>query len=246
MKDTAQPNVTVSVVSHCQGDLVAQLLNDLCLFPEIAKVVLVYNLPEPDISIPDALMERMVIVRNNLPMGFGANHNRAFSYCDTPYFCVINPDIRATSNPFPLLIKQFDDAAVALCAPAVISPEGALEDSARVFPTPLGIIAKALGGRDGRYHYQLGQAPLTPDWLGGMFLLLRSSCFDLVGGFDEAFFLYYEDVDLCVRLRKAKFSILLVPGINVVHAARRSSHRSSRYLKWHLLSMLRFFIKYSI
>lgn len=245
MNVTSRASVTLSVVSHLQGSLVADLLADLANFKEVARVVLTYNQPEPDVCIPDALVGRVVVVRNLNPLGFGANHNQAFSYCETPYFCVINPDIRTLANPFPALIKQFEDAGVALCAPAVVNPDGGLEDSAREFPTPLRLVFKALGGSDGRYHYVLGQPPFSPNWLGGMFLLVRSSSFKRVGGFDEAFFLYYEDVDLCVRLRKENLSILLVPACNVVHAARRSSHRNYRYLRWHLMSMLRFFVKHA-
>src|ERR1039457_6698054 len=106
MTDDNHGCVTVSVVSHLQGELVTNLLADLVHFPEVAKVVLVYNLPEPSVPIPDALIGKVEIIRNSSPLGFGANHNLAFAHCKTPFFCIVNPDIRLPSNPFPLLLKQ--------------------------------------------------------------------------------------------------------------------------------------------
>lgn len=244
MTDDHHGCVTVSVVSHLQGGLVANLLADLANFPEVSKVVLIYNLPEPTILIPEERYGRVEVIKNSSPRGFGANHNLAFTHCQTPFFCIVNPDIRLPSNPFPVLLEQFSNERVGLCAPAVVSPEGGLEDSTRRFPTPSGILLKLLGVADGRYRYSLNSLPFSPDWVGGMFMLFRSCCFERLGGFDEGFFLYYEDVDLCVRLRKVGFAIYLVPGAKVVHAARRTSHRNFIYLRWHLKSMLRYFRKH--
>jgi N-acetylglucosaminyl-diphospho-decaprenol L-rhamnosyltransferase len=59
-------------------------------------------------------------------------------------------------------------------------------------------------------------------------------------GFDERYFLYYEDVDLCRRLRKRGYEVVLVPSASAVHDARRESHRNLRHLSWHLASIARF------
>ena len=74
-----------------------------------------------------------------------------------------------------------------------------------------------------------------------MFMLFRSSTFAEIGGFDAAYRLYYEDVDLCARLRLKGYDVRLAPKAIVTHLARRSSHRNPRYAVWHLRSMLRFF-----
>lgn len=237
-------SVTVSIVSHLQGDLVASLLEDLADFPEIGKVVLVYNRPEPPVFLPQKLSDRIDIIENAFPKGFGANHNAVFARCDTPFFCIINPDVRLSSNPFSQLLEQFSDKRTGLCAPAVVTPEGHQEDSARRFPTPWGLFLKVIGLADGRYRYSSEASPCSPDWVAGMFMLVRSSCFGHLGGFDEGFFLYYEDVDFCARLRKAGWKLSLIPGVAVIHAAGRMSHRNLIYLKWHMSSMLRYFRKH--
>ncbi len=73
-----------------------------------------------------------------------------------------------------------------------------------------------------------------------MFMLFRSETYRAAGGFDEAYFLYYEDVDLCRRLRAAGKSIVYQPEAEVVHEARRASRRQPRLALHHLKSMLRF------
>lgn len=206
MVDSMSDQVTISVVSHGQRMLVGSLLNDLAHFPQVANVILTHNLPEPDELYPKSLEGRMIVLRNDRPHGFGANHNTAFQYCDTPFFCILNPDIRLPENPFPALLACFADSQIAIAAPIVLNPHGCVEDSARHFPTPWGLVQKALGITDGRYAYRYGDPPLRPDWMAGMFLLVRTDVFRNLGGFDVGFHLYYEDVDLCARLKKPGMS----------------------------------------
>jgi len=241
----AHGSIFVSVVSHHQAELVGSLLTDLVACPEVAHVVLTYNVPESETAVPSGLADRLSVVRNQTPRGFAANHNAAFRRCALPFFCVLNPDIRLPTNPFPRLLPAFTDSNVGLVAPAVVNPAGEVEDSARRYPTPIGLVRKALGGDDGRYAFRLGDgAPLVPDWIAGMFLLLRTAAFADVHGFDEAYYLYYEDIDLCIRLRQAGREILLYPNISVVHDSRRMSHRNLRYFSWHLASIIRYFRKH--
>lgn len=244
MSETPQtPPVTVSVVSHRHGELVAQLLEDIercCTDSHLITVALTLNVGEKlqfserDFSFP------LKILRNTRPRGFGANHNAAFQATGGRYFCVVNPDIRLTQDPFPSLLESLHGGRRGVVAPLVMNEMGEVEDSARPFPSPLDIVSKALG---------LGtlSAPVVgpglafPDWVAGMFMLFAREVFARVGGFDERYFLYYEDVDLCARLRLNGYDVTMDPSVSVVHWARRESHRNPAYLKLHLNSMLRFF-----
>jgi GT2 family glycosyltransferase len=180
------------------------------------------------------------LIQNHTPKGFGANHNAAFLRSTHDVFCVVNPDIRLPADPFPDLLRRLADARTGVVAPLARSPEGNVEDSARPFPTPLFILRKALFGPPPS-NYRAGDADLTPDWVGGMFMLFPRDAYAKVRGFDERYHLYYEDVDLCARLRLAGKEIVFCPSVEVLHDARRQSRHSLRYLGWHLASMLRFF-----
>lgn len=235
--------VSISIVSHGQASLIAQLLQDLkahCATP--VEVILTLNIPE---LIPFDIGQfgfPVELIQNDQKKGFAANHNAAFRKVRTEFFCVLNPDIRLESDPFPALLAQLCRRRAGLVAPAVSDPDGEIEDNARRFPTPLSILRK-LVLRKPPLDYQLGTKPLFPDWVAGMFVVFRTELFLELAGFDEAYFLYYEDVDLCWRLRLRGYDVVLVPEVRVIHAARRASHRNLRYFAWHVSSMLRYFFK---
>lgn len=243
MADASHAPITISVVSHGQGELVSALLADLVRCCSVSSVILTQNIPEAEVACPECLRPRVHEIRNAQPKGFGANHNQAFQHCKTPLFAVLNPDIRLDCDPFPQLIEALTASRAGMAAPSVLTPDGMVEDSARHFPTPSQLFDKLLGKGDGRVVFS-GQTPQAVDWAAGMFMLFRTDAFRDVGGFDEDFFLYYEDVDIGVRLWKAGLGVVVHPGVTVVHAAQRASHREPRYLVWHLSSMIRYLLKH--
>ena len=233
--------ITASIVSHGHGEMVNQLIQQLLVCPEIEQIILTRNIPE---QVAPPLHAKLELIENSTPAGFGANHNAAFLRCTQPFFCVINPDISLSDDPFPDLLAVFTAHGVALSAPLVINPEGGVEDSIRHFPTPCSLLAKALMRTDGRYQITPEQEPFCPEWVAGMFMLFDSAKFRVIGGFDTVFFLYYEDVDICTRFWKSRHKIVVCPSTQVIHAARRESHRNWRFLRWHITSMLRYFCKH--
>lgn len=237
-----RPSLSISVVSHGQIHLILDLLHDIkahCHSLPL-EVLLTLNLPE---TLPFDVKEfsfPIHCISNPLPLGFGANHNQAFTQARGAFFCVINPDIRFESDPFQPLMQCLDDVEIGVVAPVVFNAQGAIEDSARHFPTPFKILCKVFGKCRGS-DYIVGNAPITPDWVAGMCMLFRSDVFKKLAGFNEQYFLYYEDVDLCARLRLGGYEVVMTPLAKVIHHAQRSSHRNLKYLRWHLTSMLRFF-----
>jgi GT2 family glycosyltransferase len=208
----------------------------------VASVIVTRNITEPSLEV--VRPGWLVIIDNLHPKGFGANHNAAFQHAHTPYFAVLNPDIRLVGNPFPALLECMENDTVARCAPAVVNPAGGMEDSARQFPSLVDLVLKALHRYEGRLHYELGDPPLPAPWVAGMFMLLRSSNYTALGGFDEGFFLYYEDVDLCARSWNAGQNVMLCPSVHVVHDARRASRHNPKHMAWHAASMARYFRKH--
>ena len=237
-----QDRVCVSVVSHLQARLVKSLLEDLAGHcRETVAVILTLNVDEPlpfevgDFGYP------IELVRNSSARGFGANHNAAFRLCQRRTFCALNPDIRLAANPFPALLEELQRDRTGVVAPRIVDPSGRTEDSARRFPTLRILVAKALG-RASALDYEIGPAPFSPDWVAGMFMLFTHDAFRAVGGFDERYFLYYEDVDICARLRAADYAVRLVPAVSAVHHARRASRSDWRHRAWHLQSVLRYLL----
>ncbi len=238
-------SIFVSIVSHDHGEMVSGLVRQLLDCSEVREIVVTCNIPE-SMNLPDD--ERVSLINNSTPKGFSANHNAAFETvagdAGCLFFCPINPDVRLQANPFPELLTAFNDKAVAMVAPLVLGENGLVEDSLRRFPTLRSLFSKALGGADGRYSVVLGQPDFHPEWVAGMFMLFRTESFRQLGGFDERFFLYYEDVDICARAWKQGFKIVACPSAVVVHDARRDSRRKLRFMFWHLSSLAKYFSKH--
>jgi N-acetylglucosaminyl-diphospho-decaprenol L-rhamnosyltransferase len=229
MSTAPSPLITVSVVSHAQWGLVQPLLHQLDLYcrEAIDSVVLTLNLPEQ--VTPDPAWRMPVrIVRNARPAGFGANHNAAFAVSRTPWFLVLNPDIRIDRDVLSVLLGRARKDA-GLVAPRVQEPGRAEPEPYRGVVTPLELWRRRLVQH---------RPPPSPAWVPGMFMLLRREAYAQLGGFDERYFMYCEDFDLCARLRLAGWQ-LQVEEVMVMHQARRASNSSLQPLLWHLVSFAR-------
>ncbi|MBU0540828.1 MAG: glycosyltransferase [Gammaproteobacteria bacterium] len=236
----SNPKISFSVVSHGQANLIRDLLSDLAELPcHDFEVIVTLNLPE-DESLYLGFDVPLKIIRNESPKGFGGNHNAAFLASEGLFFSVVNPDIRIQSLDFLELLLPFSAKNVAAVAPLVYSASGTTEDSARRFPTFFRLFKRVVL-RHREPDYTPGNAPLSVDWVAGMFVVFRKDVFRNLGGFDDRrFFMYMEDVDICRRINKAGFNVLLNPKVSVVHLAQRASHRNLKYMRWHVVSAFRY------
>lgn len=238
-------SICVSIVSHGHGAAVARLLRDLAALDDsrLRRVVLTLNRPEPELAVlgqrpwPFALD----ITENARPRGFGANHNRAFALDGrlgpSEAFAVLNPDLRLRGNPFGGLLRRLagEAARVGACYPVQVDENGRRQDHERLLPTPARLLRRHLPGARRR---EVGAGD-RPDWVNAAFLLLRREAYGSIGGFDEDYHMYCEDVDLCLRLQLAGWQLVRADDVVVVHAAQRASHRQPRHLAWHLRSLWR-------
>ena len=232
--------VSVSIVSHGQGELVDALLEDLKQHCDtVTEVLLTINIQEELPFLLNDFPFQIRVIKNEQARGFAENHNAAFKMALCDFFCVLNPDIRLDNNPFPALLNCIENGKIGIAAPRVINSDGNLEDNARPFPTPLTILAKSLGLN--ATCYPAGHEELFPDWVAGMFMLFPAGVYREMNGFDDGYFLYYEDVDICARLSLAGYHVAWCSEATVVHNAQRASHNNLKYFFWHLKSITRFF-----
>lgn len=227
-------------MSHGQLDIVHNLLADFKkLNLKHEKILLTINIPEDESSLSAFKELPLTIIRNKTPKGFGDNHNFAFESTQCDFFIIVNPDVRIKELDRTTLLAPFCDSDVGAIAPLVISPAGHAEDSARRFPSLVRLIKRAVFGQRAP-DYMPSDNPMDVDWVAGMFVLYRAAAFESIGGFDSRYFMYMEDADICLRLKRAGWRTVLQPACSVVHDARRASRRSLRHLRWHLASAFRF------
>lgn len=224
--------LAVSIVSHGHGASVHALLRGMAVLSAgvVTRVVLTLNLPEPEPAAPVGGWPFTLEVRRNaVPLGFGANHNRALAGAAEAFVCVLNPDVElAGADPFPSLLEQVRRPGVGCAYPEQVNVQGQLQDSERELPTPAALWRRRV----------LGRREVRVDWINAACMVFPQSVWKDLGGFDESYFMYCEDVDLCLRLRRSGWQLARA-AVRVVHAGQRSSHRRWDHLYWHLTSLLR-------
>jgi N-acetylglucosaminyl-diphospho-decaprenol L-rhamnosyltransferase len=214
-------------------------------------VVVIANLPL-EIELPSAR-----VLTNHRPLGFAANVNRGVAETSAELVVIANPD----TEPAPDAVAILADFAEGgprrgIVGPQLRYPDGRRQPSRRRFPTVRGTLARRTPLRyvarpfeRQRRHYLLDDQPDEPvqvDWMLGAFLLLRREMLDELGGFDEGFRLYGEDIELCYRAAKAGWERWYVPAAVAMHryAAEIDRHLLTRRTLWQWRGIARFVRKH--
>lgn len=241
---TKQPLITLSIVSHKDREKIKHLLTSLQEHePNHSRfqLILTDNLGNDLPEIKSGAWESLHIIRNKKQWGFAYNHNRAFEMAKGEYFAVLNPDLFLINAIFDKLIVSLNAHHANLIAPQIVDENGFPQDSVRTLPAPLEIIRRRLPGYKFKSLQPDDEGIIHPDWIAGMFWLMRSDTYRELGGMDEKYRLYFEDVDFCTRARLQEMKILVDTHARIRHDAQRSSKKKLYYLFLHIQSAVRFF-----
>jgi GT2 family glycosyltransferase len=221
------------------------------LAPQVDELVLTVN---PGGS--PATREAQVIA-NERTLGFGANINRGVAATSARYVIASNSDIVVAPGAVATLAGFADEhPRCGIAAPQLQYPDGRWQPSRRSFPTVRGTLVRRTPLRRWlhpeqrqRRHYLLDERPTEPvlsDWFLGAFLLLRREMLEELGGLDEGYHLYGDDIDLAYRADKVGWERWYVPGAVVVHHHQAVTDRSffTRRTLWHWRSIARFVRKH--
>jgi len=214
---SALTDVSISLVNTNSRELLLACLESLRGVD--AEVVVLDNASEDGSA--EAVRERFPDVRviaQRHRAGFGANHNTVIRATTGRYVYVLNEDTTSADWGLDRMAAYLDEhPRVAALGPRLVYADGRLQDSAWRFPAPA---VAALGlltlGRAGVTQSD-GDEIRDVDWVMGAAMLLRREALEQVGLFDEEFFIYSEETDLCRRFRDAGWDVRLLPGVTVVH-----------------------------
>ena len=178
------------------------------------------------------------LIRNSDNVGFARGVNQGLAATTAPYVVIMNPDCRLMAGAIVALRAAVEtNAGCAIAGPRILNPDGSLQGSARGDPDML----TGLFGRTALLRrvvpflpvarrnvvvdeaIRAGEASVAVDWLSGACMLARRDALNDVGGFDERFFLYWEDADVCRRLRARGYHVRYVPGATAIHRVGQSS-----------------------
>lgn len=201
------------------------------------------------------LHPRVCYLYSGKNLGFGKAHNRAFKMAigSSDLHLILNPDIAFDSEVLVILAKFFEShPSVGAVMPRINYPDGSLQRLCKLLPTPIDLIfrrfipnklIKSYINIKYEMHRLPQDRPSCVPTLSGCFLLIRSDLLGYIGGFDERFFMYMEDVDLVRRIGDIAKTVYL-PSVHVVHGYEKGSYRNWKLLGYHLLSAIKYFFKW--
>lgn len=218
------------------------------------RLAIVDNSPAP---LTSALFDHPQILYDHAGanIGFGAGHNRAFAAvadASDAHF-IVNPDVQFAPAVIDTLVDAFrTDTSVTAVMPAIYDQAGRQQHLCKALPTPMQLIGRRFVPSNGLRErldraYEFRNLPhvglIDIPNLSGCFLGVRSAAFRSIGGFDERYFMYMEDIDLVRRLGDRGRTVY-VPAAKITHAHARGSYRLSRLMVTHIHSAVRYFNKF--
>ena len=229
--------VTIVVVSYNSADVLGDCMASIELHaPEVRAIVVDNASTDLSADVARGAGPLVTVIRSEENEGFSKANNRGLRIIETEFALILNPDARLTSSSIPLLLAAADrrPGAVAL-GPKTVHEDGRPQVS---FGPDLSLSAEyrqrklVKGVKSGEAWALEELGTLTAgerevDWISGSCMLLRMSAARDAGFFDERYFLYEEDADLCLRLRKAGGKVMFIPQAVVIHELGTSMAKAS-------------------
>ncbi len=257
--------LSIIIVNYKSGPLTKNCIESIISrrLPFRTEIIVVDNASNDDSvfhlrsDFPDIL-----VIANSTNLGLAGAVNVGLAQAKGRYLLVLNPDIIVLNQAIDKMVSFMDEnPAVGMLGPKLVSPSGALQFSCYRFYRPSTIIYRRtwLGRtKSGRREvnrflmkdYKHNQT-IDVDWLMGACLMIRTATYHDIGGMDQRFFLYFEDVDWCRRAWKKGWRVTYLPDAQFSHYHQRSSEGGSIlnfFTNWifraHIASALKYFIKY--
>lgn len=252
--------LTISIVTHNNEETIKNTLES------IQKSTLTPGSYHVNVVDNDSTDQTVELIHTHFPwvqvilsqnIGFGAGHNKALQPIigQSQYHLVMNPDVYFDPPVLEVLLQAMDSREdVGLISPKILYPDHRLQYLCKLLPTPFdsiarrfipGLIKPLFQKRFDRYEmrdHDYNQVMEVPH-LSGCFMLLRSSVFQVVGLFDERFFMYLEDVDFSRRVL-ASYKNLYYPYTHIFHHYHKGSYKGKKLLKHHIISAVKYFNKW--
>lgn len=201
------------------------------------------------------ISERIVYIYSD-NLGYGSGHNIAIKKSvekGADYHVVLNPDVHWEGDVIKLLVEFMDEHRnCGLVMPKVLYPNGDIQYLCKMLPTPIDLFGRRF--IPWKKYQERHDACFEMHWtrydklmevpsLSGCFMFMRVDVLREVGGFDERFFMYAEDLDLCRRIGEVSKTMYL-PDVSIVHEYEKGSYKNKKLLKYHICSVVKYFNKW--
>lgn len=240
----------ISVVNHNHDDMIVANPT-LASLAQHFKVIIKSNTPASNALESYCSSHKITLIQGLTVKGFGANNNEVFQYAtnnfyikEKDYFLILNPDVEVSSNSINHLLEKAkeykaDISAINLFTDRTLS---SYDHSIRKYPKLLSPLRSLAGiKRNDIYKKSKINKPIKIEWAAGSFLLFNASSFKQLEGFDEKYFMYFEDADICTRAGKNGFDVYYFPDIKAIHFASHQNRKLfSKHFLWYWKSSIRY------
>ncbi len=164
--------------------------------------------------------DQIRIIESNQNLGFAKANNQLAKQATGKYLFLLNPDTKLSSNIFEELINFYEsNLDIAVIAPKLILPNNQIQKSVMKLPTIRGAISELLFKNEGNYlpYAPNDEKPLKVECVFGAAWLIKREIYQKLNGFDEKYFLYYEDIDMCKRIKNLGLDIYYYPKVSLEH-----------------------------
>ncbi|MGC9402644.1 galactosyltransferase-related protein [Vibrio genomosp. F10 str. 9ZC157] len=245
--------VYISIVNHHHDSMIV----DNPTLPPLAKyftVIIKSNTQATPRLTGYCLAHRIHLIQGDTPKGFGANNNEVFQFVKShlnptyeAFFLALNPDVEIAVDSVSDLIAQAIEYQADISTINLYTDNtfNTYDCSIRRYPSLLSPLKSLVGiPRSDVYDKSKIVKPTRVEWAAGSFLLFTVNSFELLNGFDERYFMYFEDADICTRANKHKLNVYYFPSIKAVHFASHQNRRLlSKHFIWYWKSSLRYQVR---
>jgi len=249
-------NITASIVLFEENiHELSKAVSSFLKTPISKKLFLIDNSPSEELkdkfTHPDI---EYIFTRKNV--GFAAGHNLVLEKIknNSKYHLVLNPDVSFGPEVIPNLISKMEkEKDLSLIAPKVLFPNGDHQFSCRRYPSLLELMVRRMGFmknmfssiiKKGEYDDKNLTTAFYPEFIHGCFHLFKTEDFAKIGGFDERYFLYMEDVDICRKIDITGKKKMYYPKEHIIHVLKKDSSKKFKFLMIHWSSIIRYFFKW--
>lgn len=222
-------NLTIAILNYNSGGYLSKCLQSLKEIrdeAEISVVVIDNNSTDgslieakSELSYPSFIGKNVEFIENNENLGFSKGYNPTLKKIETEFILLLNPDCILKKGVIKKILEDFEDGTVGVATCKILLPDGKVDLTAhRGFPTPWASFLYLLGNNS-LYHLtnKISQEIHEVDAISGAFFMTKKSVLENVNFLDERFFLYGEDIDLSLRIKKMGLKIIYDPGVEIIH-----------------------------
>jgi GT2 family glycosyltransferase len=242
--------ITATIVLYHEDIMILQKTVDSFLkIPLKKKLFLVDNSATRSLS-SFFIHEEIEYIFSGKNIGFGKGHNFVLEKLNSKYHLLLNPDIVFTEDVISSLIGQLEKTNnVAFATPKVVYPNHENQNVCRKHPAFFDLINRRVTLSKStlfknQYRNQDLTKPFYPDFIHGCFMLFKTAVFKELKGFDERYFLYMEDVDICREIDELGKKKLYFPDVQIVHHHQKGSAKNLKLFWYHATSAIKYFLKW--